>query len=283
MDRYEYLGTVKYHLQSLSTKRQDKIIESLLYRFRESDDDDTLIKELGAPESLAEKYLFNKKDLTVDDDVTHFKFETTFVPVYVYESDDEYLHFNVTKDIDLEKVQYEVNEGVFNLNLKLSHASKNTRLEIYLPDKKIDRVEMIQHYSSIHADSITAKDIQFKNDVGQVIIKRVEADTLTCYLQTGEMRIDDVDTKHLKFNVSTGKLVLDNVNQDQHIDGKVATGNAMITLDKMFDNAELILKEQFGALIIDGYDEEIDGKVLGNGEYKVKLVASYGTLMIDTN
>src|SRR5699024_3577940 len=97
------------------------------------------------------------------------------------------------------------------------------------------------------------------------------------------MRIDGLDTTHLKFNVSTGKLVLDNVNRDQHIDGKVATGNAMITLDKMFDNAALNLKEQLGALIIDGYGEEIAGKVLGNGEYKVKPVGSYGTLMIDTN
>lgn len=283
MDRYEYLGTVKYHLQSLTNKQQDKIIDSLLNRFREKGDDNALIKELGSPELLAEKYLYNKKDITIDEDITHFKFETTFVPVYVYKSDDEYLHFNLTKDIDLDNVKYDINDGVFHLNLKLSHANNNTRLEIYLPDKKIERLEMIQHYSSIHADCIRAKDIQFKNDVGQVIIKRVEADTLTCYLQTGEMRIDDVDTTHLKFNVSTGKLVLDNVNQDQHIDGKVATGNAMITLDKMFDNAELNLKEQFGALIIDGYDEEIDGKVLGNGEYKVKLVASYGTLMIDTN
>ncbi|WP_040928839.1 DUF4097 family beta strand repeat-containing protein [Nosocomiicoccus massiliensis] len=283
MDRYEYLGTVKYHLQSLPTKRQDKIIDGLLNRFRDSEDDDALIKELGAPEALAEKYLYSKKDLTIDEDITHFSFETTFVPVYVYESDDEDLHINVTKDIDLENVQYEIKDGVFHLNLKLSHASKNTRLDIYLPDKDIDRLEMTQHYSSIHADSIKAKDILFKNDVGQVLVKRVEADALTCYLQTGEMRIDDVDTNHLKFNVSTGKLVLDNVNPDQHIDGKVATGNAMVTLKEMFKNNELTLKEQFGLLDIEGYDETVDGEILGVGEYKVKLVVSYGTLMIDTN
>ncbi|OFO54477.1 DUF4097 family beta strand repeat-containing protein [Nosocomiicoccus sp. HMSC059G07] len=283
MDRYEYLGTVKYHLQSLPTKRQDKIIDKLMNRFRDSEDDDALIKELGAPESLAEKYLYSKKDLTIDEDITHFSFETTFVPVYVYESDDEDLHFNVTKDIDLENVQYEIKDGVFHLNLKLSHANKNTRLDIYLPDKEIERLEMTQHYSSIHADSIKAKDLLFKNDVGQVLVKRVEADTLTCYLQTGEMRIDDVDTNHLKFNVSTGKLVLDNVNPDQHIDGKVATGNAMVTLKEMFKNNELTLKEQFGLLDIEGYDDTLDGEVLGDGEYKVKLVVSYGTLMIDTN
>ena len=50
MDRYEYLGTVKYHLQSLTNKQQDKIIDSLLNRFREKGNDDALIKELGSPE-----------------------------------------------------------------------------------------------------------------------------------------------------------------------------------------------------------------------------------------
>lgn len=260
MDRYEYLGTLKYYLRGVPEKEVDQIIEELKSHFVEAElsgkTDEETAAELGDPKIVAAEILEEHEEMEEQLKETKsasFNFGT-YVSDMVSKAMDVASKSAVvvdmrkdkkSKDEDLreeneenEFLEYVITEEVHSIILK------STMTDFKVKKSKDDRVvietdnENLKYTltkGTLHiTDNGGKKSGIFKN------LKSVMSDTTVIYIPekhydlfevtttVGDFYASRIDAKEVNLNNSVGNLTIDKIVADE-VKASVKTGDTTLT------------------------------------------------------
>ena len=214
---------------------------------------------------------YNHKE-TLDEPFNQIEIDVKMLTLDVTESKDQKSHIIIENAKDENQIKYEVQDDILklssgdsgwadiNINVGLINLNDELKVELQLPEKQYERIDIQNDVGSIHIDKLFAKQSKIDVDFGDVIVH-------------------EVDTEDLIFNVDVGDLELRSVNKDTSMKGDVNVGNADIYYKEKPDNVTVQTDTNVGEIELNNVFP--NSGIVGDGKYNIDLEANVGDIQVE--
>lgn len=250
MDRYEYLGTLKYYLRGISEKESDQIIEEFKSHFVEAEmsgqTDEETVESLGDPKVIAAEIL---EEYDVKEDRQTSAPQGNGFGGFISNLVDKITQSAVVIDLSSKKEDKDINTEVVRSEAVITEHFRNVDLRTKLSDvtvKTHDRDDVIIESKNdphlvykIQNDTLkitekSKKEVGFMGNLTDGNLKSVvylpkkHYETFEIKTSVGALKVDEISANVVTLNSSVGELKVRKLEADT-LTVKASTGEVKVS------------------------------------------------------
>lgn len=197
------------------------------------------------------------------------------------------LEFNVEEKADTLRITIDQKDSFkFSLSSLVNFNLGSIDLDIELPDKVFEKVEVATNVGDININEVRANELLITSDVGETIVNQIAVQQASVKSNVGDIEISEA-TGAFDIETDTGEVELHMIEVTQDISIESDVGDIEVTFSQQPENLIVDLKSDVGNVHVEGLQgvKQDSGKAfyaeIGKGGPTLKVKTDVGEITVE--